>query len=253
MAVVQLRVDPHGRAYSTLAGDQQDPPVAEQPHQQHQVTREHVDAYHAQHPPAPGSVTAETVSTLIEDFAEDCPVHSRQADRNAELRCCIERFHVLALGRIDEESEPSYHMVEARRSPYCSSTRRPHHSPVCRLPLAAITNDGRASDVGGGDMVLVNDKRVGAGTVARGEVLDGNCNRQCFGVNGDVPLDARKTATLYRHYYPEGGWGWVIVVCSVLVHILNHGIQLSCSLLASPAYKKFHAPPVNTAGEFCIN
>ena len=39
-------------------------------------------------------------------------------------------------------------------------------------------------------------------------------------------LDPRKTATLSRHYYPEGGWGWVVVGCSVGVHVLNHGLQL---------------------------
>ncbi|KAJ9591212.1 hypothetical protein L9F63_002283, partial [Diploptera punctata] len=31
---------------------------------------------------------------------------------------------------------------------------------------------------------------------------------------------------LWRHYYPEGGWGWVVVGCSVGVHVLNHGLQL---------------------------
>ncbi|PSN40711.1 hypothetical protein C0J52_13748 [Blattella germanica] len=39
-------------------------------------------------------------------------------------------------------------------------------------------------------------------------------------------LDPRKTATLSRHYYPEGGWGWVVLGCSVGVHVLNHGFQL---------------------------
>lgn len=53
---------------------------------------------------------------------------------------------------------------------------------------------------------------------------------------------------LCRHYYPEGGWGWVISVCAVLVHVLNHGLQLSCSQLVTPASKKFHVEPVHPAG-----
>lgn len=53
---------------------------------------------------------------------------------------------------------------------------------------------------------------------------------------------------LCRHYYPEGGWGWVIAVCALLVHVLNHGVQLSCSQLVSPAAFKFQVPPVYPAG-----
>ncbi|KAJ8921716.1 hypothetical protein NQ315_010626 [Exocentrus adspersus] len=47
---------------------------------------------------------------------------------------------------------------------------------------------------------------------------------------------------LCRHYYPEGGWGWVVAICAVLVHIVNHGFQISCSQLVSPAAFKFHVP-----------
>lgn len=65
----------------------------------------------------------------------------------------------------------------------------------------------------------------------------------------DIPLDARKVTTLRRHYYPEGGWGWVIIICTILVHIFNHGIQLSCSQLVMPAAGKFKTLPVHIAGE----
>ncbi|XP_017775334.1 PREDICTED: uncharacterized protein LOC108561785 [Nicrophorus vespilloides] len=59
-------------------------------------------------------------------------------------------------------------------------------------------------------------------------------------------LQARRL--LCRHYYPEGGWGWVVTVCAILVHILNHGVQLSCSQLVAPAAFKFHVPSVYPAG-----
>ncbi|KAJ8962372.1 hypothetical protein NQ318_018356 [Aromia moschata] len=52
---------------------------------------------------------------------------------------------------------------------------------------------------------------------------------------------------LCRHYYPEGGWGWVIAVCAVLVHIINHGFQISCSQLVAPAAFKFHVPKTDPA------
>lgn len=65
----------------------------------------------------------------------------------------------------------------------------------------------------------------------------------------DLPLDARKATTLRRHYYPEGGWGWVIIVVTVLVHILNHGLQLSYTQLITPAVEKFKTRPVHVAGK----
>ncbi|EEB18529.1 hypothetical protein Phum_PHUM517920 [Pediculus humanus corporis] len=46
---------------------------------------------------------------------------------------------------------------------------------------------------------------------------------------------------LWRHYYPEGGWGYVIVICSVFVHVINHGFQLSFGILHGPIYEKFNA------------
>nr|XP_029717524.1 monocarboxylate transporter 12-like isoform X3 [Aedes albopictus] len=36
---------------------------------------------------------------------------------------------------------------------------------------------------------------------------------------------------LCRRYYPEGGWGWIVVVVGVMVHTMTHGIQLSFGLL----------------------
>ena len=31
--------------------------------------------------------------------------------------------------------------------------------------------------------------------------------------------------TLKQHYYPEGGWGWVVVLVACMVHILVLGTQ----------------------------
>ena len=40
-----------------------------------------------------------------------------------------------------------------------------------------------------------------------------------------------KSATFRQHYYPEGGWGWVITFCCFLVNIFTTGLQLSFSVL----------------------
>ncbi|XP_011872465.1 PREDICTED: uncharacterized protein LOC105564594 [Vollenhovia emeryi] len=61
--------------------------------------------------------------------------------------------------------------------------------------------------------------------------------------------DFRKEATLRRHYYPEGGWGYVIVTCSVLVHFIGVGLQLAApGCWHITAELKFRHPPLHSAG-----
>lgn len=51
--------------------------------------------------------------------------------------------------------------------------------------------------------------------------------------------DLRQLLTLKQHYYPEGGWGWVVLVCAVLVHILSHGLVTSAGLFYTEIIRKF--------------
>ncbi|XP_076244984.1 uncharacterized protein LOC143185682 [Calliopsis andreniformis] len=53
-------------------------------------------------------------------------------------------------------------------------------------------------------------------------------------------INARKKITLRRHYYPEGGWGHVIVMVSIFVQVICHGLQLSSGVLLTPSMEKFH-------------
>ena len=36
--------------------------------------------------------------------------------------------------------------------------------------------------------------------------------------------------TLKQHYYPEGGWGWVIVLVTLCVQIISHGLQFALAM-----------------------
>ncbi|XP_025409199.1 monocarboxylate transporter 2 isoform X2 [Sipha flava] len=63
-----------------------------------------------------------------------------------------------------------------------------------------------------------------------------------------APLSARKRATLQRHYYPEGGWGWVIAATAVVVHLVNHGFQLSAAVTLRFVVVGNHVQPVVNAG-----
>lgn len=60
----------------------------------------------------------------------------------------------------------------------------------------------------------------------------------------------RKEATLRRHYYPEGGWGYIIVTCSMLVHFIGLGLQLAApGCWHVSAQQKFRHPPLHSAGK----
>ncbi|KOC60406.1 hypothetical protein WH47_08625 [Habropoda laboriosa] len=73
--------------------------------------------------------------------------------------------------------------------------------------------------------------------------------KNCHPQSGSPQVQARRF--LSRHYYPEGGWGWVVTVVSTLVHLLGPGLQLSIpATLALPATVKFYQQPLHTAGEF---
>ena len=37
--------------------------------------------------------------------------------------------------------------------------------------------------------------------------------------------------TLKQHYYPEGGWGWLVALAAFLVNIIGHGVQVSLAIL----------------------
>lgn len=79
---------------------------------------------------------------------------------------------------------------------------------------------------------------------ATGETEKKNCHPH----NSSPQVQARRL--LSRHYYPEGGWGWVVTVVSTLVHLLGPGLQLSIpATLALPATVKFYHHPLHTAGE----
>ncbi|XP_050506821.1 monocarboxylate transporter 12-like isoform X1 [Diabrotica virgifera virgifera] len=60
--------------------------------------------------------------------------------------------------------------------------------------------------------------------------------------------DLRQLLTLKQHYYPEGGWGWVVLVCAVFVHILGHGMLTCIGLFYLEILKKFGTHEKSSAG-----
>ena len=60
------------------------------------------------------------------------------------------------------------------------------------------------------------------------------CDREMHTLHRNVPALRRRdvdTSTIRQHYYPEGGWGWIVCGVGFLVHLLTSGLQLSFGLL----------------------
>ncbi|XP_077487540.1 monocarboxylate transporter 11-like [Amblyomma americanum] len=67
--------------------------------------------------------------------------------------------------------------------------------------------------------------------------------------------EQRVAATIRQHYYPEGGWGWVVCACVCLVNALSWGLQLNYGVLHSAAVQQFgeeHADDVPWLGSLSL-
>ncbi|CAG0885882.1 unnamed protein product [Darwinula stevensoni] len=63
----------------------------------------------------------------------------------------------------------------------------------------------------------------------------------------------KRTFTLYQHYYPEGGWGWVILTCNLFVQMLTYGLQLSFGIILQVICQRFDVENVAFAGTFTLH
>jgi hypothetical protein len=51
--------------------------------------------------------------------------------------------------------------------------------------------------------------------------------------------DEKTIKRLKSHYYPEGGWGYLIALISCVVHMTNHGLQNSFSVFSVKIHDTF--------------
>jgi len=80
---------------------------------------------------------------------------------------------------------------------------------------------------------LILEGGLGSGAEIENLLEQGNEEESLTAIN------ARKKITLNKHYYPEGGWGYVIVVTTILVHLISHGLQLASGLLMSTIMTRY--------------
>lgn len=116
---------------------------------------------------------------------------------------------------------------------------------ACRDVAVKMSSLGRAQSW----PLLAGNAAAAAAAAAVGG--GGDASKGGGGAGGARVTQLQARRLLCRHYYLEGGWGWVVATCSVLVHVLAHGLQLSCSQLVAPATRKFQVAAVHPAGEQC--
>ncbi|KAK1127301.1 hypothetical protein K0M31_003845 [Melipona bicolor] len=60
--------------------------------------------------------------------------------------------------------------------------------------------------------------------------------------------DLKQLHTLKQHYYPEGGWGWVVLFVGTLVQMLSHGVHGSSGIFLQQVVGKFGHPVYSEPG-----
>ena len=90
------------------------------------------------------------------------------------------------------------------------------------------------------DIIFVSflECQVSIGRLGRGRHLDsveafvmpipsnGGCSQTSVATR-KKRKEERSQATIRQHYYPESGWGWVVVTVAFLVQVITHGFQMS--------------------------
>ena len=56
----------------------------------------------------------------------------------------------------------------------------------------------------------------------------------------------KRIASIFQHYYPEGGWGVVLLMAAIMVQIMVHGLVLSYGVLVPKIMRRFKASYTET-------
>jgi len=56
----------------------------------------------------------------------------------------------------------------------------------------------------------------------------------------------RRIASIFQHYYPEGGWGVVLMVAVIMVQMMVHGLVLSFGVIVPKIIRRFRASIIET-------
>lgn len=57
--------------------------------------------------------------------------------------------------------------------------------------------------------------------------------------NTRLVADLRQLMTLRQHYYPEGGWGWLVLAIGFLVQAISHGLHMAIGVFITAVTHEF--------------
>ena len=50
----------------------------------------------------------------------------------------------------------------------------------------------------------------------------------------------RRIASIFQHYYPEGGWGIIVLVCGFFAELISYGLQQVLAVSIVIILNRFH-------------
>ena len=51
------------------------------------------------------------------------------------------------------------------------------------------------------------------------------------GLTAVKSIRRQRIASIFQHYYPEGGWGFIILICGLIVELISYGLQQSFGII----------------------
>ncbi|KYN07457.1 hypothetical protein ALC62_01659 [Cyphomyrmex costatus] len=164
--------------------------------------------------------TAHTTQSVVPFYSENLtPTDSRDSKNNKS--------------RTANESNSDAHLAASRKSTSAFTGRK-----NSALPITPKMMRRRFSE----QLILEG----GLGSVGESENLFDQLENVEEAEESFTAINARKKITLNKHYYPEGGWGYVIIIITILVHLISHGLQLASGLLMSPTMTRFEQTVKNS-------
>ena len=106
--------------------------------------------------------------------------------------------------------------------------------PPCNPLLPPDTGPGHL--ISGGELRIQRDSETGE-TEDNSVITNSSSDRK------------RRIASIFQHYYPEGGWGIVLLLVAVIVQIILHGLLLSYGVLLSKVVRRFRVSLVESGRE----
>lgn len=113
---------------------------------------------------------------------------------------------------VDVDFHHELHQQQSRPTPPPSHQQQPCHHRLMSTSSSSTTHTNTTSKS------LLNHKTSNSSQAT-------SYLQNIPGINMTLPANDPSVRTIKQHYYPEGGWGWVIVSLASFVHFLTASIS----------------------------